>query len=295
MAQGIARIQFTPSQAMGEGRAADKTNKVASPLAPARTIGRTIVNRFTGKVALVTGGTGGIGRASALAFAREGASVAITGRREAEGRETCRLIADAGGEGLFIPADVRREADAERMVATTLQRFGRLDAVFNNAGVDGIAGTIPEQTEANFDYVMNVNVKGQWLSMKYEIPALLQFGGGAIVNNSSVMGLVGSAGMSIYSASKHAVIGLTKSAALEFARRKIRVNAVAPGGVQTDMLDRVTDGPDSEYRAKMTELHPVGRIAAPDEIAGAVLWLCSDEASFVTGHVLSVDGGFIAR
>ena len=253
------------------------------------------MNRFSGKVALVTGGTGGIGRATALAFAREGARVAIAGRREAEGNETIRLIEQAGGEGLFIQADLSREPDARSMVEAVHKKYGRLDLAFNNAGVDGKPGMIPEQTEANFDYVMAVNVKGQWLSMKYEIPALLRSGGGSIVNNASVMGLVGSAGMAIYSASKHAIVGLTKSAALECAKQNIRVNAVAPGGVQTDMLDRVTGGPNSVYRAKMAAFHPVGRIASPDEISAAVLWLCGDEASFVTGHILVVDGGLTAR
>lgn len=253
------------------------------------------MKRFVGKTALVTGGTGGIGRATALAFARDGAKVAIVGRREPEGRETVRLIQSDGGDAVFIQADVSRRADARMMVRETIKQYGRLDLVFNNAGVDGKPGNIPEQTEENFDFVMDINVKGLWLSMKYEIPALLESGGGAIVNNSSVMGLVGSAGMAIYSASKHAVIGLTKSAALEFAKQRIRVNAVAPGGVQTDMLDRVTGGPHTEYRAKMAAFHPIGRIAAPEEITGAVLWLCSDEASFVTGQVLTVDGGFTAR
>ncbi len=253
------------------------------------------MKRFVGKTVLVTGGTGGIGRATALAFAREGANVVIVGRREPEGRETSRLIECDGGDAIFIPVDVSREADARMMVQETMKRYGRLDAVFNNAGVDGKPGNIPDQTEENFDFVIGINVKGLWLSMKHEIPALLESGGGAIVNNSSAMGLVGSAGMAIYSASKHAVIGLTRSAALEFAKQRIRVNAVAPGGVQTDMLDRVTGGPHTEYRAKMAAFHPLGRIAAPEEITGAVLWLCSDEASFVTGHVLSVDGGLIAR
>lgn len=253
------------------------------------------MHRFDGKVVLVTGGTAGIGRSTAIAFAREGARVAITGRRETEGLETVQMIEQAGGEGCFIQADVSREADARAMVEATISRYGRLDKVFNNAGVDGKPGIIQEQTEANFDYVMSINVKGQWLSMKYVIPALLQHGGGSIVNNASVMGLVGSAGMAIYSASKHAVIGLTRSAALECAKQNIRVNAVAPGGVQTDMLDRVTAGPNSEYRAKMAAFHPVGRIASPEEISTAVLWLSSDEASFVTGHILVVDGGLTTR
>ena len=250
---------------------------------------------FAGKVVLVTGGTGGIGRAAAIAFGRAGARVVVAGRREPEGRETVRLIDQAGAQALFVQADVSRDADARAMVDATMAALGRLDAAFNNAGIEGQPGLVHEQTEANFDRVMGINVKGMWLSMKYEIPAILESGGGAIVNNSSIIGLVGSHGMSIYSASKHAIIGLTKSAALEYAKQKIRVNAVAPGGVQTEMLDRVTGGADSEYRAKMAAMHPMGRVGTADEIAAAVVWLCSDAASFVTGHVLAADGGFTAR
>jgi NAD(P)-dependent dehydrogenase (short-subunit alcohol dehydrogenase family) len=253
------------------------------------------VQRFAGKVALVTGGTGGIGRATALAFAKEGARVAIAGRREAEGRETLRLIEQAGGEGLFVVGDVALEADVWRMVDTTVERFGRLDCAFNNAGVEGRPGLLTEQMETNFDVVFNTNVKGTWLAMKYEILRMLQSGGGAIVNNASVGGLLGMHSMGIYSASKHAICGLTKSAALEFAKKNVRVNAVAPGGVRTDMLDRVTGGPGTEAAAKMANFHPVGRVADTVEIAAAVLWLCSPEASFVTGAILPVDGGFSAR
>jgi NAD(P)-dependent dehydrogenase (short-subunit alcohol dehydrogenase family) len=253
------------------------------------------VQRFAGKAVLVTGGNVGIGRATAVAFAKEGARVAVIGRREAEGRATVQLIEQAGSEGIFIAADVSKRIEAMQMVQSTLERFGRLDYAFNNAGVDGRAGTITEQPESNFDFVFDINVKGMWLSMKYELPAILKAGGGAIVNNASVGGLLGMHSMAIYSASKHAVCGLTKSAALEFAKKGIRVNAVAPGGVQTDMLDRVTGGPDTEARAKMAKFHPMGRIADPAEIATAVLWLCSPEASFITGQILAVDGGFSAR
>ncbi len=253
------------------------------------------MQRFVGKVALVTGGTGGIGRAAAVAFAREGAKVIVAGRREAEGHETARLIESAGGEGLFVPADVTRAADVKRLIETALARFGRLEVAFNNAGIEGPAAPLTEQTEEDFDRVMAVNVKGIWLALKYEIPAMLRTGGGAIVNNSYIGGLVGMPNNGIYSASKHAVAGLTKSAALDYAAKGVRVNAIAPGGVQTDMLDRVTGGTESEYRKKMVRLHPAGRIATPAEIAAAVLWLCSAEASFVHGHVLSVDGGFAAR
>jgi NAD(P)-dependent dehydrogenase (short-subunit alcohol dehydrogenase family) len=253
------------------------------------------MQRFSGKVALVTGGTGGIGRAAAVAWAREGARVVVAGRRAAEGSETVRLVEQAGAEGLFVAADVSREADAKRMVEAALERFGRLDVAFNNAGIEGTAAPLAEQSEQDFDRVFAVNVKGVWLAMKYEIPAMLKTGGGAIVNNSSIGGLVGMPRNGIYSASKHAVCGLTRSASLDYAAKGVRVNAVAPGGVQTDMLDRVTGGAGSDYRAKMARLHPLGRIGTPEEIVAAVLWLCSPEASFVHGHVLSVDGGFTAR
>lgn len=253
------------------------------------------MERFAGKVVLVTGGTGGIGRAAAVAFAREGARVAVIGRREAEGRETLRLIEEIKGEAIFIMADVSTDAGARHMVEATVEHFGRLDAAFNNAGTEGDAGPMTTLTEDNFDLVMSVNVKGCWLSMKYEIPAMLKSGGGAIVNNASIGGLVGMPLNAIYSASKHAVCGLTRSAAMELATKGIRVNAIAPGGVQTDMLDRVTGGPQSDYRMKMIRMHPMGRIGTPEEIAASVLWLSSAEASFVTGHVLAVDGGFTAR
>ena len=252
------------------------------------------MRQFQGKVALITGGTAGIGRATALAFAREGAKVVLTGRREKEGNEVVDEIKQLDGEAIFIKTDVAKEADVKAMVEKTLATFGRLDFAFNNAGVEQAITPLTEQTEETYNQVMDINVKGVWLSMKYEIPAMLQSGGGVIVNNSSVVGVIGvSGGVEIYAASKHAVIGLTKSAALGYARKKIRVNAVAPAAIQTRMFDDFAADPN--VREFMENAHPVGRIGQPEEIAGAVIYLCSDSAAFTTGQTLILDGGFTAQ
>ena len=246
-----------------------------------------------GKVALITGGTAGIGRTTALAFAREGAKVALSGRREKEGNEVVAEIKALGGEAIFIKTDIAQDAEVKAMVEQTIAAFGRLDYAFNNAGVEHPPTPTREQTEETFDFVMNTNVKGVWLSQKYEIAAMLQSGGGAIVNNASVAGLGGMAGMGIYVASKHAVIGLTKATALEVARKGIRVNAVAPAAIETRMF---TDFAKTDEQQKMmASLHPIGRIGKPEEIAEAVVFLCSDKASFITGETLAIDGGWTAQ
>jgi NAD(P)-dependent dehydrogenase (short-subunit alcohol dehydrogenase family) len=249
---------------------------------------------FQGKVAIVTGGTSGIGRATALAYAKQGAKVVVAGRRPAEGEETVRLIRKQGGDGFFVPTDVAQDSQVRNLVGRTLEHFGRLDFAFNNAGIEQAPTPFLEQRETTFDQVMDINVKGVWLSMRYEIPAMLKTGGGAIVNTSSALGVVAFAGVEIYVASKHAVIGLTKSAALEYAKKGIRVNAVLPAVIETDMFNRFA-GEKPEARAAMAALHPIGRIGTPDEIADAVIWLSSDRSSFVTGHSLLVDGGLTAQ
>jgi NAD(P)-dependent dehydrogenase (short-subunit alcohol dehydrogenase family) len=253
------------------------------------------MKRFDGAVVLITGATSGIGRSAAIAWAKEGARLVLAGRRQAEGEATLQMVREAGGEGVFLRADVSRESDIERLVGTALDRYGRLDCALNNAGVEGRAGLVTEQDEANFDHVFSINVKGCFFAMKHEIAAMQLTGGGAIVNNASVGGLVGMPGMSIYSASKHAVCGLTRSIALEWASKGIRLNAIAPGGVETEMFQRANGGPASEARRRVERWHPMGRIAQPDEIVGLILWLCSAEASFVTGQVWAIDGGFTAR
>jgi len=254
------------------------------------------MNTFTNRVALVTGGTSGIGSATALAFAREGAKVVVSGRREKEGHEVISLIKKNGGEGMFIKTDVASESDVAALVTKTMSTYGRLDAAFNNAGIEGETGKqTHEQSVENYRAVMDVNVLGVLLAMKHEVSAMLKNGGGAIVNNSSVGGLIGFPGVSVYVASKHAVIGLTKSAALEYAAKSIRVNAVSPGGIVTPMLDRFTGGADTDFFKQLEAMHPIGRTGLPEEIAEAVVWLCSEKASFVTGQSLAVDGGFAAK
>ncbi|MBE9116579.1 SDR family oxidoreductase [Lusitaniella coriacea LEGE 07157] len=251
------------------------------------------MNRFEDKVALVTGGGSGIGRATALKFASEGASVVIGNRSEKAGQETVNLIQKAGGKASFFKTDVTQLENVQKLIKYTVDTYGGLHAAFNNAGVDDPQAMTPDQTEATFDRVMNVNVKGVWYSMKCEIEQMLNNGGGAIVNTSSIAGLTGFPGHITYTASKHAVLGLTKTAALEYAKQGIRINAVCPGAIETQMLDDLTGG-DHEAREYMTSLHPIGRLGKPEEIANAVVWLCSDEASFILGQGVAVDGGFTA-
>ncbi len=248
---------------------------------------------LAGKVALITGGTSGIGRHTAVLFAKEGAKVVFTGRREAEGHETLAMVRAAGGEGHFVPGDVSKAADVEKFVQQTAEKFGRLDVAFNNAGVEGNWIPIIDQTEADFDRVIAINLKGVWLSLKYEIQQMLkQGGGGAIVNMSSVAGLTGFAGAGTYIASKHGVLGLTKTAALEYAKAGIRINAVCPAVIETPMAERAFADPAIEKR--VLAQHPIGRFGKPTEIAEAVLWLSSDKSSFMTGHEIVLDGGFLA-
>ena len=252
-----------------------------------------MAKELEGKIGLVTGGTSGIGRDTAILFATSGAKVVVSGRREKEGEETVKLIRDAGDDGVFVKADVSQATDVEALIRKVVERFGRLDIAFNNAGIEGVWVPIVRQSEEDWDRTIAVNLKGVWLCLKYEIrQMLIQSGGGAIVNMASVTGLTGSAGAAAYSASKHGVIGLTKSAALENAKSGIRINAVCPAVIETSMADRLFSAPKvNEY---VLGCHPIGRFGKPAEIAEAVLWMCSDRASFMTGQSLVLDGGFLA-
>src|ERR1700733_375568 len=252
-----------------------------------------MTTELEGKVGLVTGGTSGIGRETTILFAKAGAKVVVAGRREPEGEETVELVRAAGGEGLFVKADVSKAAEVEALIQKVVERFGRLDVAFNNAGVEGVLAPIVRQSEEDWNRTIDINLKGVWLSLKYEIRQMLKQGSsGAIVNMASITGLVGAVGAAAYSASKHGVIGLTQTAALENAKSGIRVNAVCPGFTQTPMADRALRVP-SVYKY-VASGHPIGRLGKATEIAEAVVWMCSDRASFMTGQSLILDGGFLA-
>ncbi len=246
-----------------------------------------------GKVALVTGGTSGIGRETAVLFAKKGARIVVAGRREIEGKETVELIHKAGGQGIFIQTDVSQASDVKAVVEKTVAAFGGLDYAFNNAGIEGNWIPIVEQSEADWDRTIDINLKGTWLCLKYELQQMLKQGrGGAIVNNASISGFIGSYGSTAYAASKHGVLGLTKGAALEVARNKIRVNAVCPAAIETPMADRLFGEPG--VRKKVLGFYPLGRFGEPFEVAEAVVWMCSSAAGFMTGQSLVLDGGFLA-
>jgi NAD(P)-dependent dehydrogenase (short-subunit alcohol dehydrogenase family) len=247
-----------------------------------------------GKVALVTGGASGIGRAMALTFAREGAKLVVADMNTEGGQQTVHMITEQGGEASFVQTDVTQPAAVAALIAKTVETYGRLDCAHNNAGISGGGRALTaEYSEERWHQVLAVNLTGVWLCMKYEIPQMLHQGGGVIVNTASVAGLIGGRGLAAYVASKHGVVGLTKTAALEYAPQGIRVNCVCPGVIHTPMTERGLSDP--ERRARIIASEPMGRVGTPEEVAEAVVWLCSDAASFVTGHTMTVDGGFVAQ
>jgi NAD(P)-dependent dehydrogenase (short-subunit alcohol dehydrogenase family) len=250
---------------------------------------------LAGKVALVTGGSTGIGKASSLAFAREGAKVVVSDVNVHGGEETVRFILESGGEAIFVKADVLLAAEVEALVKKAIGTYGGVDCAFNNAGIAGAIGaSTHEYPDESWERVIGINLKGVWLCMRYEIPQMLKQGGGAIVNTASIWGLVGAPGASAYVASKHGVVGLTRAAALEYAPQGIRINAVNPGTIRTPILDPFIAAMP-KFESMMTARHPIGRIGMPEEVAEAVVWLCSDAASFVIGQNLPVDGGYTTQ
>jgi NAD(P)-dependent dehydrogenase (short-subunit alcohol dehydrogenase family) len=246
-----------------------------------------------GKVALVTGAGSGIGRETALAFARAGARVVASDRDPTTGEQTTRLIADTGGDSTFIQCDVSLTDEVQAMVARTVEVYGRLDCAHNNAGISSGRAATAEYTEAQWDQVIATNLTGVWLCMKYELQQMLRQGSGAIVNTASIAGLVGIPGNTGYVAAKHGVVGLTRAAAIEYGPQGIRVNCVCPGYVDTPLIASLTRQPD--LKAAIVKRHPLGRLGLPEDIAEAVVWLSSDAASFVNGHTLTIDGGYVAQ
>jgi NAD(P)-dependent dehydrogenase (short-subunit alcohol dehydrogenase family) len=248
---------------------------------------------YQGKVVIVTGGAYGIGRAAAIGFARRGAKVAIADIDTSRGEETLRRIQEAGGDAIFIKTDVSLEADVKALVEKTIQTYGKLDCAFNNAGIHKVFASTLEFTAADWEEMIDVNLKSVWLCLKYEIEQMLKQGKGAIVNTSSAAGLVGAPSNPAYPASKHGVVGITKSTALEFARKGIRINCVCPGPIRTGMNESLVKSNPDMVKA-MDQKVPMGRIGEPEEVAAAAIWLCSDEASYITGAILPVDGGIVA-
>jgi NAD(P)-dependent dehydrogenase (short-subunit alcohol dehydrogenase family) len=253
-----------------------------------------MTQKLAGKIALVTGGGGGIGRATSLAYAGEGAKVAVVDVNGPAAREVAAAVVSRGGEAIGIETDVSRGDQVATMVEKVVAHFGRLDIAFNNAGIDIEHEPLGKTTEETFDKLMSVNVKGVWLCMKYEIQQMLLQGGGAIVNTSSIGGLIGAPRQPIYGATKHAVLGMTKAAAVEYGRKGIRINAVCPGIIRTEMTERAI-ARDPRRQAYVEQAHPIGRLGEAEDIARSVVFLSSDDAAFIIGHSLAVDGGFTAR
>jgi NAD(P)-dependent dehydrogenase (short-subunit alcohol dehydrogenase family) len=252
------------------------------------------MTRFTGKTVFISGASSGIGKVTALAFAAEGAQLALIGRRQPEGEATAQAIRDQGGKALFIQADVTQEAAIQSAIQQTVQHFGRLDVAFNNAGVTSALGPLPTIGSDSYYEVLDGNLTSVFYAMKYQLEQMGKQGSGVIINNASIAGVIGMPNAAVYVAAKHGLIGLSRSAALEYAQANIRVNVIAPGGVDTPMF-RSTMGATDEGAAYMASLHPMGRVSQPEEIAKAVLFLASDDSSFITGATLMADGGFTAR
>lgn len=253
------------------------------------------MGQFDNQVVLVTGGSNGIGRATAIAFGREGARVVVSDMADAAGEQTVSIIRNAGGDARYVRTDVRDASEIEKLVHGTLQTYGRLDIAFNNAGIEGTSAPIADLSEADWERVLRVNLTAAFLCMKHEIAAMLERGTGAIVNNASILGQVGFANASAYVAAKHGLLGLTRTAALEYAPRGIRVNAVCPGFIVTPMLERAGLLQDTATRKSLEAMHALKRLGKPEEVAEAVLFLASPKASFVAGHPLLVDGGYVAQ